>query len=185
MRLFVAVVPSAEVLDDLAAHLEPRVEAGREIRWVDRHQWHVTLAFLGQAPERRLDDLVEVLTASAARRRPLVLRLSGTGAFPNPYAARVLWAGVEELSGDLRSVARGIRSAASSVGAAPDGGRLFPHVTLGRFPRPTEATRWIRALDTLQTPAWSVTELALVESHLGQGREGRPRHEVLARFPLG
>ena len=70
MRLFVAVVPPDDVLDDLDAHLEPRREAGPEIRWTDRHQWHVTLAFLGDVPERRLDDLTEALARSAARREP-------------------------------------------------------------------------------------------------------------------
>ncbi|HET7397886.1 MAG TPA: RNA 2',3'-cyclic phosphodiesterase [Intrasporangium sp.] len=185
MRLFVAIVPPAEVLEDLAAHLQPRIEAGREVRWTDPHQWHVTLAFLGQVPEHRLDDLVDVLGASAARRQPLVLRLSGAGAFPNPYAARVLWVGVEQLRGDLAAAARGIRSAAGSVGATPDGARFHPHVTLGRFPRPTEATRWIRVLDTVETPAWTATHLTLVESHLGQGRGGRPRYEVVAELPLG
>src|SRR6478672_8953396 len=177
MRLFVAVVPPDDVLDDLEAHLEPRREASPEIRWTDRHQWHVTLAFLGAVPERRLDDLTDALASSAARRGSLILRLAGAGAFPNPYAARILWAGVEQVRGDLGKVAHGIRNASSSVGATPD-------VTLGRFHRPTEATRWIRALDAWEGPAWRVEQLALVESHLGEGRGRRPRYEVLAELPL-
>ncbi|WP_330474806.1 RNA 2',3'-cyclic phosphodiesterase [Terrabacter sp. C0L_2] len=184
MRLFVAVVPPDDVLDDLEEHLEPRREAGPEIRWTDRHQWHVTLAFLGDVPERRLDDLTEALARSAAKRDPLVLRLAGAGAFPNPYAARVLWAGVEQVRGDLAAVAGGIRNAAASAGATPDGTRFQAHLTLGRFHRPTEATRWIRALDAWEGPAWRVGELALVESHLGEGRGRRPRYEVLADLPL-
>jgi 2'-5' RNA ligase len=31
---------------------------------------------------------------------------------------------------------------------------------------------------------WQPTELALVESHLGQGRGHRPRYEVVAAAPL-
>lgn len=184
MRLFVAVVPPDEVLDDLEQHVEPRREAGPEIRWTDRHQWHVTLAFLGAVPEARLDDLTEALARSAGRRDPLVLRLSGAGAFPNPYAARVLWVGVEQVRGDLTRAAGGIRNAASSVGATPDGTRFHPHLTLGRFHRPAEATRWIRALDAWEGPAWRVEQFVLVESHLGEGRGRRPRYEVLAELPL-
>ena len=185
MRLFVAVVLPEQVLDDLAAHVEPRREAGAEVRWTDENQWHVTLAFLGAVAERRLDELTDALAASAARRDPLVLRLSGAGAFPNPYGARILWVGVETLRGDLPALAKGVRTAANSVGATPDGTRFHPHVTLGRFHRPTEATRWIRALDAYEGPAWQVDHLALVESHLGEGRGRRPRHEVLATLPLG
>jgi 2'-5' RNA ligase len=187
MRLFVAVVPPDDVLDELESVLEPRRDsaAGTELRWTDRHQWHVTLAFLGDVAERRLDDLTEALAASVARRRPVTARLRGAGTFPNPYAARVLWAGVEQVRGDLAEVAHGIRSSASSVGASPDGAPFEPHLTLARFGRPTEATRWIRALSGLETTEWTVADVALVESHLGQGRGRRPRHETLAELPLG
>ncbi len=89
------------------------------------------------------------------------------------------------MRGDLTSVARGIRSSASSVGASPDGTRFHPHLTLGRFARPTEATRWIRALDALEGPAWVADHVTLVESHLGEGRGRRPRYEVVAEMPLG
>ena len=187
MRLFVAVVPPADVLDDLEGHVTPRREADApqaELRWTDRHQWHVTLAFLGSVPERRLDDLTEAVEHSAARHDHLILQLSGAGAFPNPYAARVLWVGVDELRGDLATLASGIRTAANSVGATPDGARVHPHVTLGRFHRPTEATRWIRALDAYEGPAWVADRVALVESHLGQGRGRRPRYEVIGEFAL-
>jgi 2'-5' RNA ligase len=187
MRLFVAVVPPDAVLEDLDEHVTPRREAdtpASELRWTDRNQWHVTLAFLGSVPEWRLDDLTEAVSSSAARHDHLVLQLAGAGAFPNPYAARVLWTGVEELRGDLATVANGIRTASNSVGAMPDGSRFHPHVTLGRFHRPTEATRWIRALDAYEGPAWVADRVSLVESHLGQGRGRRPRYEVLGEFPL-
>jgi 2'-5' RNA ligase len=185
MRLFVAVVPPDEVLDHLEEHLEPRRAVGGEVRWTDRHQWHVTLAFLGDVPERRLDDLTEVLARSAAKRSPHVLRLAGAGAYPNPYAARVLWAGVEQVRGDLTAVAHGIRSSASSVGASPDGTRFHPHLTLGRFAPPTEATRWIRAFEVMEGPAWVADHATLIESHLGEGRGRRPRYEVVADLPFG
>ena len=81
----------------------------------------------------------------------------------------MLWAGVEQVRGDLGTVAGGIRRASTSAGATPDGTRFHPHLTLGRFHQPTEATRWIRALDAWEGPAWRVDHLALVESHLGEG----------------
>lgn len=184
MRLFVAVVVPEEVIEHLEEFTAPRREAGPGIRWTDPHQWHVTLAFLAAVPERRLDDLVEVLTASAARRDPLELRLAGAGTFPDPAAAKVLWAGVAQQRGDLAEVASGIRAASNSMGATPDGTRFHPHVTLGRFARPTPATRWLRVLDHLAGPSWVADELTLVESHLGEGRGRRPRYATVATLPL-
>ncbi|MEO5745945.1 MAG: RNA 2',3'-cyclic phosphodiesterase [Terracoccus sp.] len=185
MRLFVAIVPPEEVVEHLAEHLAPRVEAGPDLLWADRDQWHVTLAFLGAVSDRRLDEVTEAIEASAGRREPQLLRVAGAGAFPNPYAARVLWAGVETVQGDLDTVASGIRTACNSVGATPDGARFRPHLTLARFGRPAEATRWIRALEPYQGPQWRTEHVSIVESHLSEGRGRRPRYEVLAEVPLG
>ena len=50
MRLFAAVVPPPEAIEDLAAFLEPREEAGPDLRWTTPEQWHLTLAFMRRGP---------------------------------------------------------------------------------------------------------------------------------------
>ena len=67
MRLFAAVIPPDEVVEDLDAFLAPRREAG-PFRWTLPEQWHLTLAFMPDVEERRLDDLVERLARAANRR---------------------------------------------------------------------------------------------------------------------
>ncbi|WP_347353340.1 RNA 2',3'-cyclic phosphodiesterase [Intrasporangium sp.] len=184
MRLFAAIVPPDEVLDDLEEHLAPRIEASDGIRWTDPAQWHITLAFCPDAPERLLDDLTGRLQHSGRRTKPFTLALLGAGTFPNPYAARVLWAGIADAGGALAPLAASVRGGFNKAGATPDGGRFHPHVTLGRFRRPTEATRWIRALSAYESPEWRVGVIHLVESHLGEGRGRRPRYETVAQVPL-
>ncbi|MDC5698332.1 RNA 2',3'-cyclic phosphodiesterase [Intrasporangium calvum] len=188
MRLFVALVPPDEVLDDLAERVEPRrladEQGGSDLRWTDRHQWHITLAFLADVPDWRLEDLTGAVAETAARHHAPLLRVAGAGAFPNAYSARVLFADVEQVRGDLRRLASSIRTACNGAGVTPDGTRFHPHVTLGRFRRPTEATRWIRAFEVLEGPVWQASEVAVVESHLGQGRGRRPRYDVVATAPL-
>jgi 2'-5' RNA ligase len=186
MRLFVAVIPPEHVLEDLGDFLEPRREAGTELRWTDPNQWHLTLSFMGEVPERTLEPLVERLAARATRFAAETVRIAGAGAFPNPYRARVLWAGVEEqVDGGLRSLATGIRHACSAAGAAPEGGRFHPHITLARLRRPVEATRWLRVLEGYAGPSWTAGDVTLIASHLGEGRGNRPRYEEIATFPLG
>ncbi|HEX5562884.1 MAG TPA: RNA 2',3'-cyclic phosphodiesterase [Nocardioidaceae bacterium] len=183
--MFVALVPSADALEDLAEFLGPRQEAGRDLRWTEPAQWHLTLAFLADVAERHLDDLTERLGRAAARRTPFEARLVGGGAFPDAARARVLFAAVAAPGPELDRLATGVRAAATKAGANPAGGRFRPHVTLARVRRPVEATRWLRVLDTYRGPAWSAAEVALVESHLGEGPRGRPRHEIRATFALG
>ena len=187
MRVFAALVPPAAAVEDLGVFLEPRREAGGELRWTDPEQLHVTLAFMPQVAEHVLDALADEVAAAVRARAPLALRVEGGGAFPHPYAARVLWAGVEggeQALSSLTALARGVRQAANRAGAAPEGGRFHPHVTVARLRRPAEATRWIRVLDSYAGPPWLADQVTLVASHLGEGRGHRPRYEALATLPL-
>jgi len=185
MRLFVAIVPPDDVLEDLADFLGPRRDAGTDLRWTDPHQWHLTLAFMGSAPPRVLDDLGERLGRVGRRHSPLRLAVAGAGCFPDVARARVLWSAVTDEAGGLPPLARSVRGVAAKAGAEPEGGPFRGHLTLARLPRPADATRWLRVLQGYAGPAWEACELTLVESHLGQGRGGRPRYDVLERFPLG
>ncbi|HCX84216.1 MAG TPA: RNA 2',3'-cyclic phosphodiesterase [Micrococcales bacterium] len=187
MRLFVALrVPDA-ARKHLEEFLEPRLDAF-PVRWTPPEHWHLTLAFVADAPERTLDALSENLRSAVGRHRALPTRLAGAGAFPDPFAARVLWLAPELDDGErheLLRLATACRTAAATAGIAVDGARFVPHLTLARTPRPTPAHRWLQVMETYSGPAWTATEVELVASHLGEARRNARRHEVLERFPLG
>lgn len=101
MRLFTALLPPDRVLDgdgqltDKVAELRSLDGAGR-LRWADRANWHITLAFYGEVSEQQLDPLCERLGRAARRGHPLRLRIAGGGRFGD----RSLWAGVTDLPPD-------------------------------------------------------------------------------------
>jgi 2'-5' RNA ligase len=186
MRLFTAVVPPEEAVEDLDEFLAPRREAA-SFRWTVPEHWHLTLAFMGEAHERHLDDLTDRLERAARRRTPFTLQVAGGGAFPNAARARVLFADVRadaRAGTELDRLATGARAAASKAGIAVDGARFRRHLTLARLGRPEEVTNWVRLLDAYAGPTWLVEEVALIASHLGEGPRKRPRYEVLGTFGL-
>ena len=71
MRMFIALPLPDAVNEHLADYLEPRQEAGPELRWTVPEQWHLTLAFLPEVAERHEDELLERLARAARRRQPL------------------------------------------------------------------------------------------------------------------
>lgn len=188
MRAFFAVLPPPDVLDHLAAHLEPRRDADTDHtwRWTRVQHLHLTLAFLGDLPEHREDDLAASATEWAARQRPVSMRWGRAGAFPDPGAAKVMWIGVtdEEVGRELAGWSRALRDLSSHAGADVDGQRFTPHVTVARSPRRVPAGRWVQALDAYESPEFLVDEVALVQSHLG-GPGRSPRYEIRHAFSLG
>ena len=184
MRMFAAVRPPEHAVEHLEEFLAPR--RSPDLRWSPADQLHLTLAFYADVPDRSLDDLEERLGRAAARRTPCEVRVAGGGAFPHVGEGRVLWAGLDTDDAglvQLTRLAEGARAAASRAGVAVHGQRFRPHLTLARC-RPTELTRWVRLLDAYEGPSWTVEEVELVASHLGEGPRNRPRHELVAAFPL-
>lgn len=191
MRAFLAVLPPEEVIEHLHGHVGPRRDSDaagdRDWRWTRPEHQHVTLAFMAALPDWCLDALVADGRAWAARQRPCPLVLGRAGAFPDPGRAKVLWVGVEPqpARAELARWSRALRDLASHAGAQVDGMRLRPHLTVARSGRPRPAGRLVQALDTYQSAAFTVTEVALVQSHLGEGPRRSPRYVVLERFLLG
>ena len=183
-RMFVAVYPPKDAIEDLDSFLEPRREAG-DFRWSPTAQIHMTLAFLVEVSDRVEDDLVDRLAQAARKRQAMTASIGGGGAFPRVDFAKVLWAGLQVDNGaELDLLAANCRAAAAKAGAAPSGERFSPHLTVARMRRPIEATKWVRLLDAYRGPSWRIDEVALVESHLGEGPNRQPRHDVIATFRL-
>jgi len=170
-RLFVAVVPPASVRDAWDAFLEPRRDAGTELRWAVPESWHVTCAFMGRVSDNDTDDLDGALRAVAARSAPFTVAVEGGGAFPNPDAAKVLWLGVTAGVRELGDLAARCRNAATGCGIEVDGGRFRPHMTIARA-NGQRVLRWLQVLDAIDRQAWPVTGFRLVRSQLLPGGIG-------------
>lgn len=184
MRVFAAVVPPPEVVDHIDAFLEPR-RAAADFRWTRPEQMHLTLAFMPAAEERRVDEYVDRLAESLDDLPAGELALAGSVVFPNVTEGRVLATGV---SGDVELLDRlsvRARNAAVACGIEVDGSRFRAHLTLARTGgRPTELTSWVRLLDTYAGPAWPLSSVEVVASHLGEGPRRTPRYETLAEIVL-
>lgn len=196
MRVFVALRPSPAALEHLDSALEDvRARTDRALRWGDPAQWHLTLAFRADLPGGALEDTARELARTAARHRPMPLELSGAGVF----SARTLWIGVGGatealgallgeglLEGEGRERRRAHLTVARVSARAPRSPRRRRR---GEQPPPDPTqlvlAEAVRALSIYRGPTWEATELELLESRLGQGRSGGPRHEVLATVPLG
>ena len=134
MRLFIALeIPSA-VRENLAALLASLRAITKEPGWVRAENLHVTLKFLGEVAEGKLEPartaLGEVRSAQA-----VTLEFRGLGFFPNEKHPRVFWAGVQ-ASANLKTLAEDIEDAMERLGFPREKRQFSPHLTLARFERP-------------------------------------------------
>jgi RNA 2',3'-cyclic 3'-phosphodiesterase len=95
MRLFVALSPPAAALAELDQAAAPLRASWPELRWVGVDLWHVTLAFLGEVDDGKLDELERRLERAAARHAGQPLAIGRGDAFSSVKRARVLIARIE------------------------------------------------------------------------------------------
>lgn len=180
-RAFVALVPPAAALDPVETAVAPLRAEFPELRWSPRAQWHLTLQFLGAAPD--VDPLVDALRATVSDRNPFTVRLGGGGAFTKPRSATVLWLGVAEGSGPMSALAGAVTDATASLGFVADDRPFRPHLTIARASRPADLRDAVAALDAAGSgPAWAASEVVLFES---DPRPAGAVHTVVARCSCG
>ena len=185
MRLFVALTPPQDALGELDAAVVPLRPEWPALRWASVDRWHVTLAFLGQVDESRLDGLRDRLERAAGRHHALQLRIGSGGAFPSAGRARVLCAHIsgepaalEGLCGLAASVAAGARRAGAPP---PDEGRRYrPHLTLARCRQPANLRSLVESLSGFTGKSWDATEIELILSKTGP----QPSYETIGNWPL-
>ena len=129
MRLFVALDIDSAIRERIARFLDGVREFAPDARWVHAESLHLTLKFIGEQPDRKLDAIKQAL---AAIHSPATnLSFQGYGFFPTPRSARVFWVGVE-ADERLAQLARLVERALKPLGMQPEDRVFSPHLTLAR-----------------------------------------------------
>ncbi|MFC5231410.1 RNA 2',3'-cyclic phosphodiesterase [Pseudonocardia zijingensis] len=180
MRLFVAVTPPVDALDELRAATAAARSAHPDLRWTRPDQWHLTLAFLGDVGDDARADVAVRLGRTAARHAPLELALRGAGRF----GERVLWTRVDGDLAGLRGLAASVRAAARKARIAVEDRPYRPHLTLARGRDGADLRPLVDALAGFAGRRWTATEVHLVRSRLGAGPDRTARYEPVTSWPL-
>src|SRR5687767_1722488 len=162
LRLFVAL----PLPDSVKRSLEPLARGLGDVRWLSPEQQHLTLRFIGEIDNGRLDEVAEALALVPGE--PLEVRLEGLGHFPPRGEPRVLWVGVAK-NPELASLKRRIDRALAQVGLSPETRRFAPHVTLARIRGPLARDRlatYLMRHSLYRSAAFPVSDFHLYSSWL-------------------
>jgi 2'-5' RNA ligase len=134
-RLFYALWPDVRQRDRLRDFISP-VAKLVEGRAIDRRNWHVTLAFIGDLPERRIPELRE--RVAQVQVEPFRLTFDRLEFWPRPKVAALVAATVPS---ELRELVESLNTALSDLGIETEDRTFRPHITVTRNARPFETQR--------------------------------------------
>jgi 2'-5' RNA ligase len=182
MRLFVAIDPGEEILAHVKeAQARVRAKAPRA-KWARPEGLHLTLLFLGEVADERVDEAAKLGIEAAARHGAMTLRFEGAGSFGG-RAPRVLWVGVGGEVDKLRAAQAEVSRALAPFVEKPED-RYSPHLTLARAGEGRGDPALRACAEALAGESFGevrVSELLLYRSEL---LPSGARYTVVARMPL-
>ncbi len=157
IRSFVALSLPA----DVRARLE---QYGRELKSLGLYgsfpkaeSFHLTLKFLGDIPEAKVDAIDAALERAVIGIAPFHLDVRGLGAFPDTSSARVVWIGFDQ-SEPLSLLQARVETALEDLEFPPEDRPFRPHLTLARL----KSKENLRALQTYLREAGPVATAGTV-----------------------
>lgn len=184
MRLFIALDIPGEIRKRLADYIERLRSYAPDARWARVEGLHVTLKFIGEVKDRRVEEIKSAL--ATVKSGGFEVTFGSTGFFPTPKAPRVFWAGVH--SGDeLAKLASRIDGTMEKLGIEREKKAFSPHLTLARAgTRDPQSLKALAPLLAAEMPpqfgTMSAHDFWLYRSQLGPGGS---KYTKLQRYELG
>ncbi len=176
IRAFFAITLDEEVKQGLLteiSHLKENFPVS--IKWVKKHQLHLTLRFLGSVTGSQLDQIINTIVIDNLP--SFNLEFQHLLAFPQ-HKPRIIGMSVRP-NRELSLVVHYLRRVLMPVGFAPEDRAFLPHITLGRITKPRRKLIMLRP--TVTANLQHVSQITLFESQLSP--EGS-KYSVLQLFPL-
>ena len=180
MRVFSAVFPPDDVVEDFSRAVDPLRRRYPQLEWTPPLLWHMTMTFFGNLSLEDSHRLGNALGAFAEAQAPFPVRIDGAGATPNPVEGETLFARLDTPGNSLLELYLGGISAVQGFGWVLDRRKFQPHFPLARSEQPFDFTELVGLVGEYQSKVWEVSSLAIVWARPGD--DGRPYSELLDEY---
>jgi len=129
MRCFIAIPINEEIAINLEKVQKDLKPIGN-LKLVPRENMHITLKFLGEIPEPKVEKVKKSLNSLESYGK-FEVSLAGIGSFPNESYVRVIWAAVHKGFNDIMELQRRVDNNLVKLNFDKEA-RFHPHATIAR-----------------------------------------------------
>lgn len=180
---FYALELPGEVKEILKGKIHSMQEKMSFKNWVHPQDLHITLAFLGNAPEAKIKAANEQIMAAINKTTIFKLEINQLGIFGRKDSPRIFWAGLEKAT-ELNEVRNAVFSACAASGFTLETRPFSPHITIARKWIGEEAFQAdsLEAVNPFKKEkiTFQAERVVLYKTNLGKS----PKYEPITLFPL-
>lgn len=158
VRCFVAIecdVP--EVKKGIKQVQEALASTGANIKSVESENIHLTLKFLGEIPQHKVDEVAEIVKEIGFE--PFKFKVEEVGVFPNLRRPSTIWAGITEGVGDITMVFEELDQKLGKLGFERERRKFHPHLTIGRVRSGKNKDQLVEELLRLENQEFGVVDV--------------------------
>lgn len=181
-RLFIAINLDDTLKKQFSVLLEDFKKEEPSVKWVEAHNLHITLKFLGDTPEEKIGDIKKSLKNMTYR--PFSFKLKSPGYFPVTKQPRVVWIGISEGKDDLLKLNIELENALEKQGFPRENKDFKCHITLGRVKKFKKIYSFERLSEKIEGENFieqKIEHIDLMKSNL---YPTGPVYEILEQYSL-
>lgn len=183
-RAFVAIDIDEAVRQKLVAAQEQLAATGAQLKLVEPPNIHVTMKFLGEVPEDKIEAIADAMRKATAGAVSFDIDVRGVGVFPNLRYIRVIWAGVAGGRDEVIGIQQKIDQELQPLGFRRE--RDFvPHLTIARVKTAKQKERLATFIKEMTDAEFGVTRAQAVELKQSTLTSKGPIYSTLAQIKLG
>ncbi len=152
-------------------------------RWVDLHDYHITLAFLGTANDQQLSSVIKLVGDAIQQQKAFRIEIEGLNVFGSQKSPRVFWGALNDVD-ELFQLQEIVHKTCLAAGFTLETRPYHPHITLARkwggnhdF-KMSDLVKYNPFLEKVLS--FQVSEIVLYKSNL----EDKPKYEPIMAFSL-
>jgi 2'-5' RNA ligase len=173
LRLFIAALIPDEIRTQLANYIDSLKRNIDGVKWEKFEKLHVTLKFLGDIDESRVNEISNLLEKLVHNYSPFNTSILDFGGFPDLRHPRVLYVGLS-CNSRLSKLQNELEKSLSEIGFEKENRRFLPHITVGRVRKRIH----IKETLPITQSTFDITQIGLIKSEL------RPEGSVYTSLKL-
>jgi len=182
IRTFIALPAHSNAQQAIAGIQTKLKSAQADVKWESQDKFHITLMFLGNVEQSKLELLSTALVKSVQQFPALAIAYESIGVFPNMHNPRVVWIGIKANQIVLNLQAE-VERVCIKLGFSKEDRVFHPHITLGRVKGKHNLVRLTEAIKTITFEPIETfcSEILLMKSDL---HPSGSIYTILKSFPL-